>query len=164
MEALGLRLLPPWPVSPVRASALMLLVGCIGGMEPGEVMPGDYPLERVDFYEYAIEPVPATSVSTLGDSTIVEGGDVILEEQGRCLLEVVYRWRYGGIPGGATVRDTLSYVFDRRDRFRKVAAVDYFRLLRDTVLVGYLVRIGEETLVLTEYQQSGTVDFYFRRR
>jgi hypothetical protein len=140
-----------------------MVLGCWDGIDPGDVMPGDYALKYVHFATAPIQPVPATSV-TLSDTTVVERGGLMLEESGRCTLELVYRWRYGGIAGGATILDTLSYVFERRgDFFGSAPLTDYYRLLRGPAHIGYLARVGGETLVLLDYDRAGTMHFYFQR-
>jgi hypothetical protein len=142
---------------------MAIVLGCWDGIEPGDVMPGDYVLRFVDFATTPIQPVPATSVS-MSDTTVVEHGALALEESGRCVLELVYRWRYEGIPGGATILDTLSYVFELRgDFFGTAPLTDYYRLLRGPDHIGYLARVGGETLVLLDYDLAGTMHFYFQR-
>ena len=140
-----------------------IVAGCGGSTEPGTVMAGDYELRFVDFHTSILQPAPAVSVSTLGDSTVVERGDLKLEVDGRGFLELVYRWRYGGIPSGETVLDTLLYVFHDRAPFRTPYDVDWFRLQRGPAHIAYLVRQPDGTVVLVDYDRAGTMDFYFQR-
>jgi hypothetical protein len=150
-----------------------MVLGCSEGTSPGEVMAGDYDLRLVHFFlSSRPQPVPGVDVTTLGDSTVVERGDLTLEADGRGFLELVYRWRYNGIPGGETVMDTLSYVFHERAPFLDFPVgapfpsyplADWFRLLRGPDHVAYLVRQSNGTVVLTDYDRAGSINFYFQR-
>jgi hypothetical protein len=41
--------------------------------------------------------------------------------------------------------------------------VQWFRLLRGTDHIAYLLRRQDRTLILNAYDRAGTVDFYFQR-
>ncbi len=165
MDATGTRSYAPGRAVRRFLTAIGLMVlGCSEGTDPGEVMAGDYDLRSVHFFlSSPPQPVPAFNVTTLGDSTVVERGDLTLEADGRGFLELVYRWRYDGIPGGETITDTLSYVHQERAPFGAFPLADWFRLLRGTDHIAYLVRQPDRTVVLTDYDRAGTMDFYFQQ-
>jgi hypothetical protein len=78
-------------------------------------------------------------------------------------LELVYSWRYAGVPGGAILSDTLSAEFETTGSYGSNGVVQWYRLLRGPDHVAYLLRRGDGTLILEAYDRAGTVDFYFQR-
>ena len=157
-----MRLSPGTFSIPAAVAFAGMVLGCSDGTGPGAGRAGDYTLGSVHFSDMLIQPVPAIHVAG-SDTTVVERGGITLAGEDQCTLELVYRWRYGGVPGGATVIDTLTYTFEGRAPFGSQGLVEWFRLLRDGVHIAYLLRRGERTLILIDYDQAGSMDFYFQR-
>ena len=147
---------------PAAVAFAGMVLGCSDGTGPGAGRAGDYSLNSVHFSDMLPQPVPAVHVVG-SDTTVVERGDITLGGEDQCTLDLVYRWRYGGVPGGATVTDTLVYTFEGRAPFRSQGLVEGFRLLRSGVHIAYLLRRGERMLILIDYDQAGSMDFYFHR-
>ena len=93
---------------------------------------------------------------------MVEGGCLEVADETHCALELRYRWRYGGVPGGDTVAEPLGLAFEITAPFHS-ESVQWYRLLRGSDHVGYVLRRRDGTLILTDYDHAGTVDFYFTR-
>ena len=145
----------------VRAAAIALTVlGCSDGTGTGDPLAGTYPMSAVHFADALLQPVPAVHVAGT-DTTVVEGGSVVLSDGTRCALELRYRWRYAGVPGGDTVAETLTYTYDTTAAFGVDGQVQWYRLLRAGEHVAYLLRRRDGTLILDSYDHAGTVNFYF---
>ncbi len=119
----------------IGAAGALAILACGDAADAGDAMAGEYRLGSVDFHTSLLHPIPAVSVTTLGDSTVVERGHLTLGADGGATLELVYRWRYGGVPGGDTVSDTLSYVHHDVAPSRACPETDWFLLLRGSAYI-----------------------------